>query len=347
MPPGRCLGRGPAILRPMTRSRAALVASFALLASLALAGCDLRDHERTAGDAGQEAPAGAPDATEEDSDKRTISVAPIALGPLSTRDEPARASFADQIADRLNFAVKDVEASAARALPDADARDWQSGPVPAASDANLVVLTRVSEIVPSPKGGIDAVVEMRVIDPSDPKAPPVFFKKARGHAESGDAAIAGAGSPEGAAAWDACSTLVGAVAAVLAADPDQTVSVAIDSEPAHAQVEVDGRDAGATPCQLDLPAKAVAVRITHDGCQPWERTLTPVAGMRIQPRLAALGAPAAPPAGAGASSSASASATAAGGGEAPPKPAPQPTRSTIDPTMSPPTPPQLVVPEGK
>ncbi len=338
----------------MKRSAAALVPAFALLASLALAACGLRDQGRTAADAGQEAPAGAPEQTEADSDKRTISVAPLALGPLSTRDEPARASFAEQIADRLNFAVKDVEASAARSLPDADARDWQSGPVPAASDANLVVLTRVSEIVPDPKGGIDAVVEMRVIDPSDPKAPPVFFKKARGHAEAGDPAVTGAASPEGAAAWDACSTLVGAVAAVLAAEPDQTVLVAVDSEPAHAQVEVDGRDAGTTPCQLDLPAKAVAVRITHDGCQPWERTLTPgaraCASSRAWPRSgrrptapAPAPAPAAPVGAAGAA----ASAPTAGGGEAPPKPAPQPTRSTIDPTMSPPTPPQLVVPEGK
>jgi ATP-dependent Clp protease ATP-binding subunit ClpA len=56
--------------------------------------------------------------------------------------------------------------------------------------------------------------------------------------------------------------------------------VAITSMPAAADIEVDGVFLGHTPAELLLPVGIRALRITRKGHEPWERTLTVVAGGR-------------------------------------------------------------------
>ncbi len=287
----------------------------------------------------------APEATTPATQKRTVLVAPVALGPLAGHEAAARQVFADELSDRLNLFLNDVAATAPNALPDADAKDWGAGPVPAASDASLVVLTRVIESVLQPDGSVEAVVEMRAFDPSDASTP-IFMKKAHGHGAAGATGNLATleENPEVAASWDACTTLVGALVKVLQAKPDEaeastpapapgsTVSVEIDSDPPGADIDVDGKFAGNTPTHLDLPRHSLTMHLELKG-QVWERTLTPVDGMRIQPLL---GKPASAPA--AASPGAPDQATGKD---------PQPVRAQVDPTLPPPTPDQLVVPDGK
>lgn len=319
------------------------------LVILALAGCVRRHHDDDATTApAPEAASDAPTstaATEDAAEAHTILVAPVALGPLEAKDAAGRLGFAEAIGERLRFALPSSDAHAERSLPASDAQEWTSGAPPAASDAALVVLTRVLDLTTSDSGA-DATVEMRAFDPGDDKGTPVFFKKAHGHASTGISDIPGATSASGAAVWDACATLVGALAGVLTQGPTQTqgsapsagaaiqatVGVDVVSQPDRADVLVDGVFAGATPLHLTLPTHPVQIRIEHAGFEPWVRQLTPVAGMKIMPTLVA---------GTGASGSTSPAAMA------PAAPTPQPTRAQLDPTLAPPTPPVLDVPPGQ
>lgn len=346
----RCLPGERTILRPMIRPVIWLLCLVILTLSSA---CQRRDQVRTTTDAGLPAVSGAAE-----SDRRTILIAPVASGPLASINPDARVAYAHDLAERLGWSLEDARVVEDADLPDSDAREWQAGPVPAAAGAYLVVLTRVVEISHAPGlGAVQATVEMKAVDPSDPAGAPIFFKRAHGHADAeGPSKLLAAGSrPESAAVWDACATLEGALATLLEATPDQSdrsadgpVDVRVDSDPAQAQVLIDGHQAGTTPATLHLPRKQVLVRIELAGYQPWERPVVPSSEMRIQPVLRRIDATTSPSSASGSVEAQPGIAPATGTASGPAAPHdPPPTRATIDPTMSPPTPAQLVVPDGK
>jgi hypothetical protein len=333
--------------------------SLCLLAFLgmAAASCQLRD--RSHGKAGADQPAAAPEPG-----KRIVAFAPVALGPLAAAYPEARVVYAHDLADRIDAKVEDADGQAREELPDSDAQDWSSGPVPAASGDYLVVLTRVLDITREqpigarPAGGpVTATVEMKAIDPSDPAGPPVFFKRAKGHAagESSAKLMGDQAKPESVAVWDACSTLIGTLTVLLNQQPvtasadsaDRWIVVDIESDPTRADILVDGAFSGTTPMKLQLPRKKITVRIERQGYQPWERQLVPSRDMRIQPVLNRLGDAGTTTSPAGALRPAPVpDATAPVGSHADAGDEPAPKRAEVDETLSPPVPRELVVPDG-
>ncbi|MBA2480576.1 MAG: PEGA domain-containing protein [Planctomycetes bacterium] len=266
------------------------------------AGCMRRDADRY----GRKAPDPAVEAAAAaEAGRRIVVFAPLATGPLAQDYAEARLQFAYDLASRVDWLSKDLDGQAGEALPDSDADDWTKGQVPATAGAYLTVLTRVVEI--KPIGGvsgihdrrptISATVEMKALD-GDGRV--VFLKKAMGQASGATTAklMSDSSKPESMAAWDACSTAVGALLKYVqdrndlaSADADATITVDIDSEPARADIIIDGGFRGTTPQKVPLPVRVVTVRIERQGYQPWQRQLTPSEGMRIQPVLAKLGEP--------------------------------------------------------
>ena len=60
--------------------------------------------------------------------------------------------------------------------------------------------------------------------------------------------------------------------------PPPTTNVAFQSEPANAEVYIDGEFRGTAPLNLHLAAGAHKVELRLEGFQVWERELTVVAG---------------------------------------------------------------------
>jgi hypothetical protein len=113
--------------------------------------------------------------------------------------------------------------------------------------------------------------------------------------------------PETLATWQALSTACGLVKDYLDANPElrkvprqevpnapNLIEIAIDSEPAKADILVDGEFRGTTPQVIPLPAKELTISIERQGFQPWTRKVVPRTGMRIQPALVPLAASAVP-----------------------------------------------------
>lgn len=63
--------------------------------------------------------------------------------------------------------------------------------------------------------------------------------------------------------------------------PAAGACVTLVSEPAGAEIYVDGKFAGSTPSMLNLPAGAHAIRIASEHFKPWMRTLETSAGSKI------------------------------------------------------------------
>ncbi|MBA3707999.1 MAG: PEGA domain-containing protein [Planctomycetes bacterium] len=337
--------------------KSAIIGCICVLTVLA-AGCMRRDHDKWPP---HDQPATvSPSAA--DSGKRVIVFAPIAAGPLAADYAEARLQFAFDLASRIDLLTKDYDGQAGEELPDSDAQDWSRGPVPATAGAYLTVLTRVLEIkrnqgvadMHERQGTILATVEMKAVDGSGQV---VFLKKAVGQASGSGSAklMSDSSKPESLAAWDACSTAVGALIKYTSQSNDVAVPasgsfivVDVDSDPTRADIVVDGSFLGTTPMKLQLPQKVVTVRIERQGYQPWQRQLTPSKDMRIQPVLAKLGD--ATPRTSGSSTSPLTPAPmpqVTPGGDADHS-EPKPKRAEpMDDTMAPPTPDTLVVPDGK
>jgi hypothetical protein len=232
--------------------------------------------------------------------------APVAIGPLAPIWPEAGATFTADLAERIDVLGRKADADGrfAEALPASDAPAWSQGVVAAARGAHYVVLTRildVQEVIdpagtgPGRSASAGALCEMRVLDQHGNV---VFQKRGRGDWQGQvSPKFPGPGAkPASQAAWLACSNAVGALLAFLeqrneapeAAATVQAgaiVSVEIASDPAGADVLVDGIFRGTTPCTLPLPARPLLLRIERQGRQPWERTITPDAGMRLKPAL--------------------------------------------------------------
>jgi len=337
----------------------AAIPCILLLTTLA-AGCAMRGHGEATepGDgpaastadatAGSDATMDAAGGTK-DQDKDKIFFAPVALGPLAGINPAARTGFTSDLAARLAWKDAQVDGLAPANLPDSDAQDWKDGSVPAASDASLVVLTTVLALdTKSTADTVQATVEMKALDPSGAI---IFDKKAIGHAPTtGDQGIASAKPPASAAAWDACTTLVGALATVIegratpAAGPSivTKVAVEIDSDPSKAAITIDGAAAGTTPSKAMLTSGSHTVAIALDGYDTWTKNdVVPSDGMIIQPILHKTGSSAAQsPTVVTDTTTTDATPTTTPAG-------PQPKRADVDPIAAPPTPDTLVVPGDK
>jgi hypothetical protein len=281
---------------------------LAIVASLlcCLAACGLRDTDRWQG--------ARPAATETRPGEavaraRIVLFAPVALGDLAAIHPAARLGFAADLADRVDLrgSAADADGMFGEALPDADADAWKGGPVAAAAGADFILLTSITALAAKPGSStahgqqIDATAtaELRALDPHGNV---VFATRSRGDwsgVQPPKLNTPGA-RPEALAAWDACANAADAFLAALARGQQPTdaapsitapavvaplIEVAIGSDPAGADVLVDGVFRGNTPCTLRLPARPVALRLELAGRRPWERTLTPEAGMRVQPAL--------------------------------------------------------------
>jgi hypothetical protein len=227
---------------------------------------------------------------------RIILFAPVALGKLSEVYADANLDFARKAAVYVTVLAGDATGQVSARLPDGASPEWKQGLVPAARGAHLVVLTSVLDLhrapgIQDPHGPnekVVALVEMRGLDRNGVM---VFSKKAYGEALatvspkfSGEA-----NAPESLATWQAISTCLGSLRTFLREQQDLPVNtdieVIIESTPPGADVLVDGAFIGNTPLTIRLPPRMLTLSLEQAACKPWSRTLTPVAGMHIQPVL--------------------------------------------------------------
>lgn len=61
-------------------------------------------------------------------------------------------------------------------------------------------------------------------------------------------------------------------------DPEAAVLVQVSSDPSAADIALDGNYAGSTPSQIKLKPGLHSIKITKEGFQPWERSITVEAG---------------------------------------------------------------------
>lgn len=232
--------------------------------------------------------------------------APVALAELAALLPEAHTGFAYDLADRIDVlgAKADADGLAGPALPLSDDAAWRAWPVAGTAGADLVVLTAVQSITRREEGlnaqgqrrvACTALVEMRALDTFGNI---VFSKRGRGDWEGVPSPkfTATEARPEARAAWTACSNAVGALLDFLekrneavtegpAPTAERLVEVEVASDPAGADVLVDGIFRGSTPCTLKLPVRRMSVRLERAGWQAWERVLVPDAGMKIRPAL--------------------------------------------------------------
>lgn len=244
---------------------------------------------------------------------RIVLFAPLAIGPLAEGFPDAKLEFPYEMAKRVDLLMRGFDGRVGETLPVSFAARWDEGRVPATGGCAVVVLSRVNSITmikgssgtPPVPDRYDAEVEMRVLN-VDGKA--IYHKRAIGSYEQVPSPkLAAAGSrPESRAAWDALDAGLANIRTFIAAQnelateatsattvpPAALLDVTIDAAPTGAEIYVDGAFRGHAPLTLQLPARALRIRIILDGYEVWEKSVMPEAGMRIQPVLKAI--PAAP-----------------------------------------------------
>lgn len=277
------------------------------IAILVVAACTPRDRNTWhPAPPGGESPARVQRPDEAAPRRTAVVFAPVAVGALAEVWPEAAERFAYDLADRIDVlgAKADADGLAAPVLPASDDAAWRAWPVEGTSGADLVVLTVVQSIertdaAAAAQGGrtitCTTLVEMRALDTYGNV---VFAKRGRGD-WTGVPSPKFPGPearPESKTTWEACSNAVGAlleflekrneaVASGPAPTAEQLVDVEIASDPAGADVLIDGIFRGNTPCTLKLPVKRQAIRIERGGHVAWERIMVPDAGMKIRPAL--------------------------------------------------------------
>lgn len=287
-----------AMLPPMN-ARIALLAASLLLA----AGCVTARNKWVPPSADK--PAAVTTAPAETSSSRIVLFARVDTGPLVKVYPAADVEYAYQMATYIDVLARDADGQVGESIPTSSDEIWTRGRVPTAGGAHLVVLTRVLEFTRVPgiadshgsNEQVRALVEVRCVD-ADGRI--VLVRKVSGLAPvARSAKYAGPeNEPQSLATWQALSTACGLVKAWLDGQPDlspaprqsgagtgDVVEVSFDSEPAKADILVDGVFKGTTPQSIPLAPKPLTIRIERVGYKPWTREVTPVPGMRIQPAL--------------------------------------------------------------
>ncbi|MFM2089718.1 MAG: hypothetical protein RLZZ127_207 [Planctomycetota bacterium] len=271
-------------------SAAVLTAALAVAAS----GCGLREGNRWA-EAPQPAAGAAATTAATAAQAKIILFAPVALGPLATVHPEARILWANDLALRVDvLGGSGLDGRFNEYIPTSDDPAWGRQKVAGTRGAHQVVLTEILELgskAVGPGTHVTAVVEMRAVSADGN----VVFRK-RGYGEAVDERspklLGPANDPRSKAAWDACSNAVGALLKHLEAEPDDArlvqaglVAVSVRSDPAGAEIMVDGIYRGLTPAELRLPPRVVQIRLEKTGYLPWQRQVEPTADMRIEPGL--------------------------------------------------------------
>jgi hypothetical protein len=65
----------------------------------------------------------------------------------------------------------------------------------------------------------------------------------------------------------------------------EQVEVSINSEPAGADIDIDGDFAGNTPAKLTIDKGRHTLRISRQGYQLWEKSIMATPGLAINPHL--------------------------------------------------------------
>lgn len=239
-------------------------------------------------------------------DERVVLFAPTALGRLASIYPEGRIELPHKMANYIDLLAKNADGRVGESLPDSGSSEWDVGRVAATRGAHLVVVTKITDLrrepgEPDVHGATErqlAVVELRVVD-VDGRV--VLNRQIRGESPvQRRAKFTGpSNEPESLATWQALSTAAGMVRDYLADHPElrsvpkqevpnaiNLIEIAIDSDPAKADILIDGAFRGTTPQVIPLPpGKEVTVSIERQGYQPWTRKLVPVTGMKIQPAL--------------------------------------------------------------
>lgn len=234
-----------------------------------------------------------------------IVFAPVDLGPLAA-DYPAGAQvWADDLAARIDLLNRNGDGFAGLGLPPSQDPAWTTGTkVPG---ANLVVLTSVTAVTDASHGTTKATAATALMRALDSDGREVWRKSLSAEVEG--LAVAKILGPEGRvevkAGWAAVAKVASALAdfvltrsdhpsqppavpvVVLAPPAAGLVSIHLDSVPTNADVLIDGRLRGTTPCTVDLPSDhEVTVTLERAGALSWSRKLMPTAGLSLTPALA-------------------------------------------------------------
>jgi len=259
--------------------------------------------------ADQPGPAAAtPAPTVNEKGERIVLFAPLDPGPLTAIFPEARLDFPYRAAERVDLLLRGHDGRVGETLPDSFAPRWDQGRVAATAGAHVVVLSRVLDLkrhkgssgTPPIPDSVEALVELRVLDVNGRA---IYHKRMQGRSDvaTSPKLAAAAAAPESRAAWDALDAGLGSLRTFLAAQNDLSnaptpatemnpaalvlVPVVFDVAPAGAEIHVDGIFRGHAPLTLHLPVRELTIRIGLTGHIPWERTLTPADGMKIQPIL--------------------------------------------------------------
>ena len=237
--------------------------------------------------------------------KKTVLFAPIASGSLATDWPESRTVLASDMAVRIDTLVDDVEAWSGDELPGSEDPRWQQGMVLGeARGADMVFLTRVTDVVIDPRSDLRPMVEAKIrIEAINAQGQVFWFKEAVGRVanETSPKLMGPENEPVAQAVWAACSKALSAVTTMLdnlggwleprdptnlgPADPGVLVDVTINSTPANADILVDGIFRGTTPAVVPLSVKKMKLRIQRQGYQVWEMDVEPNSGMNINPAL--------------------------------------------------------------
>jgi len=233
-----------------------------------------------------------------------IVFAPVDLGPLAA-DYPAGAQvWAEDLAGRMDLLNRNGDGFAGLGLPPSQDPAWTTGTkVPG---ANLVVLTSVTAVTDASHGTTKATVATALMRALDSEGREVWRKSLSAEVEG--VAVAKVLGPEGRvevkAGWAAVAKVASALSdyvltrsdhqpeptapvVVVAPPAAGLVRISLDSVPANADVLIDGRLRGTTPCTVDLPAdREVTISLERAGSQSWSRKLMPTAGLILKPALA-------------------------------------------------------------
>lgn len=229
---------------------------------------------------------------------RAVVFAPVAAGSVRTSWPEASLALAHRMALDIDLRVRDADGLVGEDLPDAADPSW-NGRRAGAAAAHLVVLGRITTLSERPVSPADRGITRRFQAQAelvgiDAAGTVVFRKTASGEGtDEGAAKQMGPESrPESRAAWDALGNTLPALRTFLEHQQDAPapaaiagIAVPVASFPAQADILVDGRFVGTTPQTLTLPARAVTLRLERAGYRAWERTITPAAGMTVNPAL--------------------------------------------------------------
>ena len=237
--------------------------------------------------------------------KRIVVIAPVDGSTLAAEYPEGPIEFARSLARRADIINSNLEAWVGETLPNGSSPEWNKGPLGAAAGAHNIVLGRVVKIenkktIVGRPNRIIATVAVHVINANGEQEWANEFKGYANDVEQ-DGPDTPGGQPVAVATFDAFNTASWGLknffdsrGAPGATNPSfvapvveepALIDVTVSSIPENADIFVDGIFRGTTPVPLPLPVTEQTIRIERAGYTPWERTVKPSPGMKIQPAL--------------------------------------------------------------